>query len=76
MQRSSLLSITPEDKRSVTVSLILTPQENEMLNKYSESLDSDKSYVAGKILHAFIAQAMKPVATGRKAPKNAVRKTS
>ncbi len=28
-----------------------------MLIKYSESLDSDKSYVAGKIFHAFIAQA-------------------
>jgi len=76
MQRSSLLSITPEDKRSVPVTLTLTPQENEMLNKYSESLDSDKSYVDGKILHAFIAQAMKPVATARKARKNGVGKTS
>lgn len=76
MQRSSMLSITPEDKRSVPVTLTLTPQENEMLIKYSESLDSDKSYVAGKILYAFIAQAMKPVATVRKARKNGVGKTS
>lgn len=76
MQRSSLLSITPQDKRSVTVTLTLTPQENELLTQYSESLDSDKSYVAGKILHAFIAQAMKPAATARKARKNGIGKTS
>ena len=75
MQRSSMLAITPEDKRSVPVTLTLTPQENEMLIKYCESLDSDKSYVAGKILRAFIAQAMKPVVTARKPRKNGVGKT-
>ena len=60
MPRPNLLSIAPEDKRSVTVTLKLTPQENELLTKYAESLDSDKSYVAGKIFVAFIGQALKP----------------
>jgi hypothetical protein len=75
MPRSSLLSITPEDKRSVAVTLKLTPQENELLTKYAESLDSDKSYVAGKIFQAFIGQALKPDAAGPKARKNGVAKS-
>ena len=72
---SSMLSITPEDKRSVSVTLKLTPQENELLTKYAESLDSDKSYVAGKIFQAFIGQALKPVAAGSKPGKNGAGKS-
>ena len=70
MPRSSLLSIAPEDKRSVAVTLKLTPQENELLTKYAESLDSDKSYVAGKIFQAFISQALKPDPAEPKAGRN------
>jgi hypothetical protein len=70
MPRSSLLSIAPEDKRSVAVTLKLTPQENELLTKYAELLDSDKSYVAGKIFQAFISQALKPDSAGPKVAKN------
>ena len=62
MPRPSLLTIAPEDKRNVTVTLKLTAEENELLTKYAESLDSDKSYVAGKIFMAFINQVLKPVA--------------
>jgi hypothetical protein len=60
MPRPTLFSIAPEDKRSVTVTLKLTERENELLTKYAAQLDSDKSYVAGKIFEAFISQALAP----------------
>ena len=42
--------------------LKLTAEENELLTNYAESLDSDKSYVAGKIFMAFINQVSKAAA--------------
>lgn len=58
MPKSSVFSIAPEDKRSVTVTLKLTERENDLLTRYAAQLDSDKSYVAGKIFEAVIPQAM------------------
>jgi hypothetical protein len=58
MPRTKMFSIAPEDKRSVAVTLKLTERENELLTKYAAQLDSDKSYVAGKIIEAFIPQAL------------------
>jgi hypothetical protein len=58
MPRPSSFSIAPEDKRSVAVTLKLTERENELLAKYATQLDSDKSYVAGKIFEAVIPQAL------------------
>jgi hypothetical protein len=60
MPRPTVFSIAPEDKRNVTVTLKLTERENELLGKYAAQLDSDKSYVAGKIFEAFIPQAVTP----------------
>ncbi len=74
MPRSSMLTITPEDKRCVAVTLKLTPQENELLTKYAESLDSDKSYVAGKIFQAFISQALRPASVVPHSRKNGTAK--
>jgi hypothetical protein len=58
MPRNKMFSIAPEDKRGVAVTLKLTERENELLTKYAAQLDSDKSYVAGKIIEAFIPQAL------------------
>ena len=58
MPRTTMFSISPEDKRSVAVTLKLTERENELLTKYAAQLDSDKSYVAGKIFEAFVPQAL------------------
>lgn len=68
MPRPTLFSIAPEDKRSVTVTLKLTERENDLLTKYAAQLDSDKSYVAGKIFEAFIPQAIAPTAVPAEAP--------
>ncbi len=68
MPRPSSFSIAPEDKRSVTVTLKLTERENELLTKYAAQLDSDKSYVAGKIFEAVIPQALTPDKTGAETP--------
>ena len=58
MPRPSVFSIAPEDKRSMAVTLKLTDRENDLLTRYAAQLDSDKSYVAGKIFEAFIPQAL------------------
>lgn len=58
MPKAKMFSIAPEDKRSVAVTLKLTEHENELLTKYAAQLDSDKSYVAGKIIEAFVPQAL------------------
>lgn len=68
MPRPTLFSIAPEDKRSVTVTLKLTERENDLLTKYAAQLDSDKSYVAGKIFEAFIPQALAPQAASAETP--------
>lgn len=62
MPRPTSFSIAPEDKRNVTVTLKLTERENDLLTKYAAQLDSDKSYVAGKIFEAVIPQALSPSA--------------
>lgn len=71
MPRPTLFSIAPEDKRSVTVTLKLTERENDLLTKYAAQLDSDKSYVAGKIFEAFIPQALAPKAALAETPAKA-----
>jgi hypothetical protein len=53
-----MFSIAPEDKRSIAVTLKLTERENDLLTKYAAQLESDKSYVAGKIFEAFVPQAL------------------
>ncbi len=58
MPKPTVFSIAPEDKRNLTVSLKLTERENDLLTKYAAQLESDKSYVAGKIFEAFIPQAL------------------
>jgi hypothetical protein len=58
MPRTKMFSISPEDKRSIAVTLKLTERENELLTRYAAQLDSDKSYVAGKIFEAFVPQAL------------------
>lgn len=58
MPRTKMFSIEPEDKRSVAVTLKLTERESELLTKYAAQLESDKSYVAGKIIEAFVPQAL------------------
>jgi hypothetical protein len=63
MPRTKMFSIAPEDKRSVAITLKLTERENELLTKYAAQLGSDKSYVAGKIIEAFIPQALYPKVT-------------
>jgi hypothetical protein len=68
MPRPSVFSIAPEDKRSVTVTLKLTERENDLLARYAAQLDSDKSYVAGKIFEAFIPQAMNPAGADPETP--------
>ncbi len=60
MPRPNRFTIQPEDKRNVTVSLKLTERENDLLARYATQLESDKSYVAGKIFEAFIPQALAP----------------
>jgi hypothetical protein len=60
MARPNRFTIQPEDKRNVTVSLKLTEHENDLLARYAAQLESDKSYVAGKIFEAFIPQALTP----------------
>jgi predicted transcriptional regulator len=58
MPRTKMFSIAPEDKRSIAVTLKLTERENDLLTRYAAQLDSDKSYVAGKIFEAFVPQAL------------------
>ncbi len=60
MPRTSMFSISPEDKRSIAVTLKLTERENDLLTRYAAQLDSDKSYVAGKIFEVFVPQALTP----------------
>lgn len=67
MPRTKMFSIAPEDKRSIALTLKLTERENELLTKYAAQLDSDKSYVAGKIIEAFIPQALCPTSSGANA---------
>jgi hypothetical protein len=67
MPRTKMFSIAPEDKRSIAVTLKLTERENDLLTKYAAQLDSDKSYVAGKIIEAFVPQALSPISSGANA---------
>jgi hypothetical protein len=60
MPRHATFAIAPEDKRNITVTLKLTERENSLLSDYATHLESDRSYVAGKILEAFISAAKPP----------------
>lgn len=60
MPRHATFAIAPEDKRNITVTLKLTERENSLLTDYAAHLESDRSYVAGKIFEAFIGAARRP----------------
>jgi hypothetical protein len=60
MPRHATFAITPEDKRNITVTLKLTERENSLLTDYAAHLESDRSYVAGKIFDVFISAARRP----------------
>jgi hypothetical protein len=60
MPRHATFAIAPEDKRNITVTLKLTERENSLLTDYAAHLESDRSYVAGKIFDAFISAARRP----------------
>jgi hypothetical protein len=71
MPRHATFAIAPEDKRNINVTLKLTERENSLLTDYAAHLESDRSYVAGKILEAFISAARRPQdGAVRKAGKN------
>jgi hypothetical protein len=68
MPRHATFAIAPEDKRNITVTLKLTERENSLLIDYAAHLESDRSYVAGKILEAFISAAKGPQDAAVKKP--------
>lgn len=71
MPRHATFAIAPEDKRNITVTLKLTERENSLLSDYATQLESDRSYVAGKIIEAFVSAARRPIeAAPKKAGKN------
>ena len=73
MPRHASFAIAPEDKRNIAVTLKLTERENSLLTDYAAHLESDRSYVAGKILETFIIAARRPssdgIGTSKKGPK-------
>jgi hypothetical protein len=72
MPRHATFAIAPEDKRNITVTLKLTERENSLLSDYATQLESDRSYVAGKIIEAFVSAARRPSEAAPKKPgKNA-----
>ena len=53
------------------MTLKLTERENSLLTDYAAHLESDRSYVAGKIFEAFIGAARRPQdGAAKKAGKN------